>query len=565
MNNKEKMMSHKLPIGLSDFKEVREEGYYYVDKSLLIQEIINRSSKVILLPRPRRFGKTLNISMLRYFFEKHEDSLAYLFKDLAIEQKAEIMQHQGQYPVIFLTFKSCKASSLEECFHQIRQILQTVYLEYKQILYQTLDVEEQQYYDLITQEKGQPSHFGNALSFLMRQFHRQTGKRVIVLLDEYDAPIHAGQEHGYYEEIVLFMKILLGNALKDNSDLEKGVVTGVLRIAKESIFSDLNNLDVFSLLELEFQDHFGFTEEEIEQLATDFELMESLAILKKWYNGYLFGERVIYNPWSVLSFITRKQKLPRPYWINTGSDSLLRDIITRTDPDFQEQIETLLAGGTITSALNENIVLRDLDDSEENIWSLLVFSGYLKPVKMIPQRLLPLYELAIPNLEVYSFYEQTLQKWLQSTVGSKRLQKLLQALLKTDFNTFELLLKEVVLAVLSFHDSAGNDPEKVYHAFVLGLLTHLMDRYVIRSNRESGYGRYDVLMIPLNKNEPGFVFEFKKVNKSKETKEEAMQSALNQIQEQQYATELREQGVKEIWGIGVVVKGKKVWVENISL
>jgi hypothetical protein len=441
-----------------------------------------------------------------------------------------------------------------------------LYLEYKPILYQTLEVEERQYYDLITQEKGQRSHFGNALSFFMRLFHQQTGKRVMVLLDEYDAPIHAGQEYGYYEEIVLFMKILLGNALKDNSDLEKGVVTGVLRIAKESIFSDLNNLDVFSLLDLEFQDYFGFTEEEIEQLATDFELMESLAILKKWYNGYLFGNQVIYNPWSVLSFITRKQKFPRPYWINTGSDSLLRDIITRTEPDFQEQIETLLAGGTITSPLNENIVLRDLDYSESNIWSLLVFSGYLKPVSMTLKEEEPIYEIAIPNLEVRSFYRNTIKLWVGKTVGRQRLQKLLQALLKTDFQTFTELLKEIVLAVLSFHDTAGNNPEKVYHAFVLGLLTHLTDRYVIRSNRESGYGRYDVLMIPLKKTEPGFIFEFKKVNKPNEKNaEQALKSALEQIQEKQYAVELREQGVKEIWGIGVVVKGKKVWIKNLLL
>jgi len=381
-----------------------------------------------------------------------------------------------------------------------------------------------------------------------------------------ERPIHAGQEHGYYEEIVLFMKILLGNALKDNSDLEKGIVTGVLRIAKESIFSDLNNLDVLSLLRSEFDEYFGFTEKEIDKLSQDFSLAELLDTLKKWYNGYLFGNRVIYNPWSIISFLMSEDRFPRPYWINTASDALLRDIITRTEPDFQEQIETLLAGGTITTPLNENIVLRDLESSEENIWSLLVFSGYLKPVKMIPQRLRPLYELAIPNLEVHSFYEETLFNWLQNRLGSQRLHKLLQALTKTDFKTFSELLKEMVLAVLSFHDTAGEEPERVYHAFVLGLLTHLMDRYLIRSKRESGYGRYDVLMIPHQKTEPGFIFEFKKVNKSKEKSgNEALKSALKQIQDQHYAVELRSQGVKTIWGIGVVVKGKKVWVESLLL
>jgi hypothetical protein len=263
--------------------------------------------------------------------------------------------------------------------------------------------------------------------------------------------------------------------------------------------------------------------------------------------------------------MNRKRKLPRPYWINTASESLLRDLITRTEPNFQEQIETLLAGFTINSPLNENIVLRDLEYSEPNIWSLLVFSGYLKPVSMIPQRLRPLYELAIPNLEVYSFYEETLQSWVQQRIGSKRLQNLLSALTETDFKTFGELLKEMVLAVLSYYDTAGDEPEKVYHAFVLGLLTHLMDRYTIRSNRESGYGRYDVLMIPHQIEEPGFIFEFKKVNRPTDNSEkEAMKSALDQIQDKQYAVELRDQGVKKIWGIGVVVEGKQVWVKSLK-
>ncbi|RKZ48171.1 MAG: AAA family ATPase, partial [Candidatus Parabeggiatoa sp. nov. 3] len=501
-----------------------------------------------------------------YFFEKREDSLAHLFQGLAIEQEASIMQHQGQYPVIFLTFKNCKGSTAEECFYHIRHLFKKLFLEYKASVYQTLVEEERRDYDIITQEQGQLGNWEEALSFLMQLFHRQTGKRVIVLLDEYDTPIHAGQEHGYYEEIILFMRTLLGHALKDNSDLEKGVVTGIWRIAKESIFSDLNNLDVLSLLRSEFQDYFGFTETEIEQLSIDFSLAELLEILRKWYNGYLFGNRVIYNPWSILSFLASEDRFPRPYWINTSGNALLREIITRTEPAFQEHIETLLAGGKITTPLNENIVLRDLGHDEQNVWSLLVFSGYLKPVSMRVQGVRPLYELAIPNLEVYSFYQDTLQSWIGQTVGSIRLQQLLRALIKAEFKTFAKLLQEMVLAVLSYHDMAGKKPERVYHAFVLGLLTQMTDRYQIRSNRESGYGRYDVLMIPLDPNEPGFIFEFKKIDKPEEKNaSDAMQSALEQIQTQQYAAELREHDVKTIWGIGVVVSGKRVWVENIAL
>ncbi len=559
-------MSQKLPIGVSDFKEVREDDYYYVDKSLFIKEVIERSAKVLLLPRPRRFGKTLNLSMLRYFFEKREDSLAHLFEGLAISQEASIMPHQGQYPVIFLTFKSCKASNMEQCFSQIRGVLLKCYREYKPLIYEALTIDDKLIYDQIIQEQGHTRNWEEALSFLMQLFHRQTGKRVIVLLDEYDTPIHAGQEHGYYEEIVLFMRIMLGNALKDNSDLEKGVVTGILRIAKESIFSDLNNLDVLSLLRSEFQDCFGFTEAEIEQLSIDFSLAELVEILKKWYNGYLFGNRVIYNPWSILSFLASQDRFPRPYWINTSGNALLREIITRTEPTFQAQIETLLAGGKITTPLNENIVLRDLEHNEQNIWSLLVFSGYLKPVSFQLKEEEPIYDLAIPNREVLAFYRNTIQVWVQKTVGSQRLQQLLRALTQTDFKTFGKLLKEMVLAVLSYHDIAGKKPERVYHAFVLGLLTNMTASYQIRSNRESGYGRYDVLMIPLNPNEPGFIFEFKKIDKPEEKNAaDAMQSALEQIQTQQYAAELREHDVKKIWGIGVVVSGKRVWVENLAL
>jgi hypothetical protein len=561
-------MSHQIPLGLSDFRELRESGAYYVDKSFFIKEVINRHGKVLLLPRPRRFGKTLNLSMLRYFFEKREESLAHLFKGLFIEQDSDAMQHQGQYPVIFLSFKDCKETTAEKCFNQIRGLLNGLYLEYEALLYPEMPPKERRIFDKITEERGDIVDLENALKFIMRWIHRQTGKRVIVLLDEYDTPIHAGHEYGYYEEVVVFMRNLLSGALKDNVDLEKGVLTGILRIAKESIFSGLNNPDVLSLLRPEFQDCFGFTETEIKQLSEDFSLTEiQLATLKGWYDGYLFGDRVIYNPWSVLNFLASSDRFPRPYWINTGSDALLRDLITHSEIGFQAQIETLLAGGTIQTPLNENIVLRDLTTGDEqNIWNLLVFSGYLKPVNIIPQRFRLLYELAIVNFEVHSFYENTLQLWIQKTVGSQRLRDLLHSLTQADWKIFGKRLEEMVLSVLSYHDTAGDAPERVYHAFVLGLLTHLSDRYIIRSNRESGYGRYDVLMIPRQQPEPGFVFEFKKIDRPDEkTVKEAMQSALQQIKVKQYAVELQAQGVKRIWGIGVVVEGKQVWVESVQL
>jgi hypothetical protein len=551
---------YRIPLGLSDFKELRENDYYYVDKSLFIAEMLNRSDKVLLLPRPRRFGKTLNLSMLRYFFEKQQDSLASLFKGLAIEANQEAMSHQGQYPVIFLSFKDCKASSIEKCLSQIRGLIIELYEEYQPLLYQEATQKERENYDKIIKEEQHLRNWEMALKFLMRLIHQKTGQRVIVLLDEYDTPIHAGQEHGYYDEIILFMRNLLSGALKDNTDLEKGVVTGILRIAKESIFSGLNNLGVFSLLEFEFQDCFGFTETEIKQLTQDFSLNSTdVSNLTLWYNGYLFGNVVIYNPWSVLTFISRRQRVPRPYWINTSSNALLRELITRTDPSFQSQIQKLLANESIQSPLNENIVLRDLKNNETNIWSLLVFSGYLKSLSLAYQEGELIYELTIPNLEIRSFYRHTIQDWLQQTIGSQRLRELLQALIQTDWEAFGELLQELVLAVLSHHDTAGQEPERVYHAFVLGLLTNLNDRYSIRSNLEAGYGRYDVLMSPKNLDNPGFVFEFKKFNPKKEkTVQETIQNALQQISDRQYATELREEQVKEIWGIGIAIQGKQV-------
>jgi hypothetical protein len=491
--------------------------------------------------------------------------LAHLFQGLAVWQEPEIMKYQGQYPVLFLTFKDCKATTAEQGIAKINGLLQELYLEYQAVLYPHLAKTEQQYYDQILAELCSLTDWEDSLKWLIRWLKRTTGRRVIILLDEYDTPVHAGQEYGYYEDIVPFLRNLLSGALKDNSDLEKGVLTGILRIAKESIFSGLNNLEVLSLLRPEFQDCFGFTEAEVEQLIQAFSLTDS-EILTTWYNGYLFGNQVIYNPWSVLNFLTSLDKQPRPYWINTSSDALLQDLVTRREPKFQSQIETLLAGGTIQTHLNENIVLRDLERNEVNIWSLLVFSGYLKPVHVIHQRVRPLYELAIPNLEVYSFYEDTLQLWVQQTVGSQSLQELLRALTQADWQTFGKCLKDMVLTILSYHDTAGTEPERVYHAFVLGLLTNLADRYQIRSNRESGYGRYDVLMIPRHPTDAGFILEFKKIDRPDDPNAEAaMQSALQQIQQQQYAAELRAHSVTSIWGIGVVVEGKTVWVESVPL
>ncbi|MBF0240517.1 MAG: AAA family ATPase [SAR324 cluster bacterium] len=561
------MPAPKAPIGISDFKTLRESGLYYVDKSLFLRDILDKPAQVILLPRPRRFGKTLNLSTLRYFLEKTPESHAPLFHGLAIERYPEFMARQGQYPVVYLTFKDVKEPTWDACLEKIADLL-AVELDRHAEWIESVPLSEREV-GLWRQLRGKTANqtmLEQSLALLMALLHRACGQKVFLLIDEYDAPIHSGFQFGYYEEVILFTRNLLSAALKDNLDLAKGVMTGILRIAKESIFSGLNNPDIFSILSPQMSEHFGFTETEVTRLLEDFQLSDHLALAREWYNGYVFGGQVIYNPWSILQFISRPEEGARPYWVNTSANELIRDLITRTDSALREQVEILLSGGSITAPLDDNIVLRDIELNHNTIWNFLTFSGYLKPVRRIERELTPLYELAISNREVRYFFHTTIQNWLSRQIGDQRLHPLLRALLAADMETFEDVLREMVLETMSFHDTAGQEPEKVYHAFVLGLLVTLTESHRVRSNRESGFGRYDVMLLPKNPAQTGFVLEFKKINRHRgETEKSAMASALKQIQEKNYATELRATGIGNILGIGVVVDGKQVWVDSMSL
>jgi hypothetical protein len=556
----------KPPIGVSDFKKLREEERYYVDKSLLIQKVWESGADILLLPRPRRFGKTLNLSMLRYFFEKTEDSNADLFDGLFISERAEIMAHQGRYPLIYLTFKDVKAMTWENCLYQLRLLLASEFSRHKAYLsVDSLEPEETEILNALRDPKATSAPLGMALFYLMKILHRVTGQKIIVLIDEYDTPIHAGHQYGYYDDVILFMRNLLSGAFKDNSCLKKGVITGVLRISKESIFTGLNNISVSSITRPEFSSYFGFTEPEVENMLTEFSV-EHPDEVKNWYNGYVFGNQVIYNPWSILNFLNSEDRLLQPFWIDSSSNDLVRDLILNGPGSLRESVETLLRGESISSALPENIVLRDIAATEENIWSLLTFSGYLKAVFSYQDDETTVYKLSIPNREVSIFYRQTIRIWLNKQIGDHRLQQLLKSLLREDIKSFGGYLSDMVAAILSYHDASGDEPERVYHAFVLGLFVNLGSQYQVRSNRESGYGRYDAMLIPKDSCQTGFVFEFKKVNlEDNESSETAMKSALKQIKDRNYALELRQAGVKKILGIGVVVHKKKVWVESVEL
>ncbi|MBF0202901.1 MAG: AAA family ATPase [Desulfamplus sp.] len=582
----------KPPVGYSDFKNLREQELYYVDKTLLIKKIWENSSQVLLFPRPRRFGKTLNLSMLRYFFEKIDDSttsdnskvnddskvslsglsddsstsLSRLFEGLFISKQPEIITHQGQYPLIYLTFKDVKEMTWENCLYQLRLLLASEFSRHKAYFLNVfLELEESEILNALHDPLTPSAPLAMALSCLMKILNRATGQKIIVLIDEYDTPIHAGHQYGYYEEVILFMRNLLSGAFKDNSYLEKGVMTGVLRISKESIFTGLNNISVSSITCPEFSSYFGFTETEVEKILRDFSV-EHPQEVKDWYNGYIFGRQVIYNPWSIINFLNSEDRDLKPYWIDSSSNDLVRDLILNGPISLRESVATLLRGESISSVLPENIVLRDIAATEENIWSLLTFSGYLKALNPRMEGTRIVYDLSIPNMEVLRFYEDTIQSWLRQQIGDHRLQQLLKSLLQEDIASFEQYLQDMVATVLSYHDTSGDEPERVYHAFVLGLFVNLGSQYEIRSNRESGYGRYDVMLIPKNPQQTGFVFEFKKVDgKYDKTAKTAIKSALRQIQERKYALELRQTGVQRILGIGVVVHKKKVWVEAVEL
>ncbi len=552
------MKKIRLPIGVSDFKELRENNFYYVDKTDFIREVID-SAKIILLPRPRRFGKTLNLSMLYYFFAKNEKNAAELFKGLAIEKSSCFEEYCGKFPVIFLTLKDIKESSWDMCYEKFISIIRRLYKEHKKILFKgNPDETDKNLIIKILEGKAGKADYEESLKYLSEMLYECTGKPVVILIDEYDTPLHAGYSKGYYEEIIGFMRNFLSGGLKDNRYLFKGVLTGILRVAKESIFSGLNNLGVYTILDEEFNDSFGFTKNETCKIFSDNNVWERFDEAVHWYNGYLFGGLTIYNPWSVISYAAAKSNKPKPFWINTADTSIIDRLATRGGKEIRDEIGQLLEGKPIEQPVYETIVMRDLDMRSDLLWSFLLFSGYLKPVKQIDEEI---WELEVPNREVRLIYRELVRRWFAEKVEDNCLKDMLKALSIGDIDLFERLLRKIVLQVMSYHD-LGNEPEKVYHALVLGILVWMSGKYEIRSNRESGYGRYDIMLKPKDKTKPSIIIEFKRVEK--EGYEEVLQDALAQIKQRGYATELKSSGIAKIIEIAVAFKGKELWVKHLN-
>jgi len=584
------MKMKKLPIGVSDFKDMVTGDYYYVDKTLFIKDVLDKGDKILLVPRPRRFGKTLNLSMLKYFYdccpekppaspanvEKAAntavgtgpyDSYKRLFDSLAISKAGKkYLDHMGKYPVIFLTFKNIKELDWDSTYKKITKLIRKEYARHYYLLEsKKLLPFERDYFQKIMELKGDLDDYEHSLENLLIFLNRYYGQRVVILIDEYDAPVHAGFKHGYYDEIINFMRNFLCGGLKDTDQyLEKSIITGIMRIAKESVFSGLNNPGVYTLLSEEFEDKFGFTEPEVEALLRDFDLLHRYDEVRRWYNGYRFGDTIIYNPWSIINFLGSKAKKCKPYWINTSDNEIVENLLSRGGKELKKEMEQLIRGETIVKAVDENIVLKKVSAREDLLWSFLLMGGYLKQTPEtgygIPGKMY--YKLAIPNLEVRIAYVQIIDQYFSSKIGNEELEIMLKSLIAGDIRLFEKMLSKLVLAVFSYHDFSG-EPEKVYHALVAGLLTWISNTHEIKSNRESGYGRYDITIIPHDITQTGYVIEFKTVDKEDdETVETAVEAALAQIEAKKYQTELIERGIKNYKKLAIVFKGKEVTIRE---
>ena len=551
----------KLPIGISDYKELIEEDYYYVDKTDFIRQIIEEGSKITLLPRPRRFGKTLNLSTLRYFFEKTEGNVYRpLFEGKSIEQWKDFDRYQGKYPVILVTLKDCKGDTFEATLSQIKIQMQQEFARHRYLLDDELSELDRLWFNQILMLQADEVMIQNSLLFLSGLLATHWGMPPLVLLDEYDTPIHVAFDKGYYDRMIGFMRNFMSLVFKDNTDIFRGVITGILRVSKESIFSGLNNIDVDTILELPMCTSFGFTQEETDRMLTDYSFGGQKDEVKNWYNGYLFGDQTVYNPWSVLSFVNKGGVLA-PYWVNTGSDVLLRHLLADGPSQIRMGVESLIQGEPIRSVINDKLAFPDLLSETTNIWSFMLFSGYLKasdPVKNSDD--LMEYTLQVPNREVRTVFFTIIRSWINNgPVKNDRLELMLQALRAGDIEYFEELLNDFVVHTFSYYDTNGREPEKVYQAFLLGLLAGMSD-YEVSSNRESGFGRYDILLRPKGGKGQAVIMELKRLRPA-ETVEKALSSALQQIEDKQYDAVLRQDGFTDILKMAITFDGKRVWIK----
>lgn len=558
------MKKRNLPLGVSDFKKVRELDYFFVDKSLFIQEIIDSPAEVMLFPRPRRFGKTLGLSMLKTFLEKTGEDPAYYFKEFAIWERKEYHDYMARFPVISLTFKDIKEKTWSGCFSGIKERIQREYAKHLYLLESnSINEWDKKWFSKILDGNGDERAFESSLDRLSELLAKYWSEKTVILIDEYDTPIHAGFQNGYYDDVVGFLRNFFSGGLKDNPNLFKGVLTGILRIAKESIFSGLNNLTVYSILSKKFSDKFGFTSDEVQNLLDIFSLRQHREAITDWYDGYRFGDTLIYNPWSIVNCIVNEGELA-PYWVNTADSSIIANLVMGEKREITNDLEELIKGNSIEKPIKENIVMRQLETQYDLAWSVLFFSGYLRTLGKVQSSkgYSQVHHLKVPNREVQLLFNDFIRDWFGLRIKGNTLDRMLKALVSGDIKLFEAALREVVTSIMSYHDFTG-ETEKVYQALIIGILVYLQDQYEIKSNRESGYGRYDVMMIPADKRKTGIILEFKILkDNGKKAVEKALDKALDQIKKKDYGRELKQRGIANILMIAIVFQGKKLWVKS---
>ena len=558
-------MDQVIGIGKQDFASLRESSAFYVDKTEFIRTWWEAQDDITLITRPRRFGKTLNMSMLNCFFSLQYADRGDLFEGLNIWKYEKYQKIQGTYPVIFLSFADVKQANAKDAIQKIKKIIATACHQFENILENDIFSESQRRQFTCIRPDMDDVTAQSALQDMSSYLHQYYGKKVILLLDEYDTPMQEAYVQGYWKELSAFIRSLLNSSFKTNPYLERAMMTGITRISKESIFSDLNNLTVITTTSERYMEFFGFTEPEVFEALDSFGMGEQKAAVKQWYDGFTFGtQRDIYNPWSITNFLKEKQL--RPYWADTSSNGLINRLIQKAPAEIKSSMEELLQGQTIEVNFDEQIVFEQLEQDENAIWSLMVASGYLKVEKVEYRGMLlePWYHLKITNLETTSMFSNMFKGWFRNTFSSYN--GFVRALLCGNIKEMNLYMNDVALATFSSfdtgtHPSEKTQPERFYHGFVLGLLVELRDRYLVHSNRESGYGRYDVMMIPKRKKDPAMILEFKvRDQDAEETLQDTVAAALKQIQEKRYDAELLAQGIeeKQIYHYGFAFEGKKV-------
>ena len=546
-----------IPIGIENFEDIIKDNYYYVDKSMLIEDILVNRAAVTLFTRPRRFGKTLNMSMIKYFFDvRNKDENRKLFEELKIFG-SEYMREQGKYPVIFVSLKDLRADTWEDTFENLKSFISDLYAEFEDMR-EIMNKRDKIKFDKIfyEEEKGD---YETALKLLSNYIYKYYGKKVIILIDEYDAPIINAFDKGYYNEAINFFQVFYSSALKTNDSLKYGILTGITRIIKGGIFSGLNNLKVDTILNKKFSEYFGLLESEVIKMLDYFEMKYKIEEVKEWYNGYIFGDKRVYNPWSIINYVDNGEI--KAYWANVSGNTLLENMLDQAGEDVYTDLKRFTDGESIEKYISDGTTIKSLLSNDDEIWQLFLYSGYLTKAKEQVEidgtsEYTNIYNLKIPNKEIRKYFGNM---FLNRFFGTElKTSILIKALESGDIKKFEKTLGEIMVNMLS-HFDLDSEMEKIYQVFMTGLVGFLMGKYEIISNNESGYGRYDLAMIPIKSNEKAYLMEFK-ISKTEKGMTLKAEEALKQIDEKKYDTRLKARGIKNILKIGIAFYGKKVKV-----